>query len=83
MYFVCIPVGCAGTLLSHTAIELATALSAYLTGDSRNKTRSQSGDEGKPPVGRQAFAHEKTAATRLLEQLSKAGCPTPRRHPLT
>ena len=78
---VSIPVGYAGTLLSHTAIELATALSAYLPGDALNKTRSsQSGDEGKPPVDRQAFAHDKTTAIGTTIQ---AGCPTPGRHPLT
>ena len=69
MDLVCIPVGCAGTLLSHTATELATALSTYLPGNDR-KTRSQS-REGNPPVDRQAFAHDKTSAIRLLEQLSK------------
>ena len=31
VYLVCIPVGCAGNLLSHTAIDLATALSAYIS----------------------------------------------------
>ena len=73
MYLVCIPVGCAGTLLSHTAIELATALAQHISqGTPAIKQDHQNlATKATPPVDRQAFAHDKTTATRLLEQLSK------------
>ena len=56
-------------LQDHSLAHLMSLCSTYLPGNDR-KTRSQS-REGNPPVDRQAFAHDKTSATRLLEQLSK------------